>query len=65
MDKWIPLIFGFGGSLPWGSFHSKKVSFCSTITELRMYKNRVFLVPVKYTLVSHVPTLAITGLDTF
>ena len=42
----------------------KMVNFCPAIIELWMHENGIFLVPVKYTLVCHMPTLAILGRTT-
>ena len=55
MDGWILLKFRMGGALSRGIFHSKNG------IELQMCENSVFLVPVKYTLVCHMPALAVLG----
>ena len=55
MDGWIHLKFGMGGVPLEGVSTTKMVNFCLAIIELRMLENGIFLVPVKYTLVCHMP----------
>ena len=58
MDVQIHLKFGKVGVRV---FIAKIVIFHPAIIKLQMRENGVFLVPVKYTLVCHVPTLAVLG----
>ena len=60
----IQLKFEMEGAPPEGVSTAKMVNFHPAIIKLWMRENGIFLVPVKYTLVCRVPTLAVLGCTT-
>ena len=57
----IQLRFEWEVPHPEGVSTANMVNFHPAIIKLRMRENGIFLVPVKYTLVCHVPALAALG----